>query len=116
MSAPTSDLGPDLGPLGDGWTARTTYSLGHELHAGYVRRVQRALVMFAHELGGRALASYHRPTLGGEWRLVEATAWTSCTDPACARARGFAHTLTEPESISGDELRWLTTDEVAITL
>lgn len=108
--------GPDLGPLGDGWTARTKYSLGHDLHDGFVRRVQRAIVVFRHELGGWAEAVYHRPIIEGEWHLVDARVGVMCADPACARVRGFAHTLTEPVSISGDELRWLTTDEIACTL
>lgn len=107
---------PDLGPLGEGWTARTTYSLGHEMHAGYVRRIQRAIVTFTHELGGRAAAVYHRPVAGDEWQLVEARAGVACTDPACSRTRGFAHTLGDMKRISGDDLRLLTTDEVAITL
>jgi hypothetical protein len=108
--------GPDFGPLGEGWTARTSHDLAHETHGGFVRRVERTLVFYRHELGGHALAVYHRPLAGGEWRLVEATAWTSCTDPTCRDKRGFAHTLTEPESISGDELRWLTTDQAVLPL
>lgn len=116
MSAPTSDLGPDLGPLGEGWTARTTYSIGHDLRDGFVRRTQRAIVTFTHELGGRAEAVYRRPVTGGDWQLTEARAGVACTDPGCARVRGFAHTLGDMKRISGDELRWLTTDEVAITL
>lgn len=108
--------GPDLGRLGEGWTASTTYSIGVEMRAGFVRRVTRALVSFVHELGGRAVAVYHRPLAGGDWQLVDAKAWTVDIDPASIRVRGYTHALTEPESISGDDLRVLTTDEVALTL
>lgn len=108
--------GPDLGRLGEGWTASTTYSIGSEMHGGFVRRVQRALVTYRHELGGRAVAVHHRPLNSGDWTLVEARAGVMCIDQACTRTRGFQHALGDMTRISGDELRLLTTDEVALTL
>jgi hypothetical protein len=107
---------PVLTPLGNGWTARTTYSTGAVCDALAVRQIERAIVMFRHVLGGRAEATLHRPLTGGDWSLVAAAAWTVCTDPACARARGFAHALTERVRISGDELGVLVTDRPALTL
>lgn len=107
---------PTLKALGEGWTATTTYGITVQLRGGKVRRMERAIVAFTHELGGRAEAVYHRPLTGGDWVLAAATAWTVCTDPGCSAARGFAHSLTEPKSISGDELGVLMTDVVALTL
>lgn len=110
--------GPDLGPLGEGWTATSKFSLATVLVSGFARRVPVVLVSYQHELGGRAVASHSRLDHwdGDGWVLRDARAWTVCIDPACHRVRGYAHTLTEPRRISGDELRWLTTDEVALTL
>jgi hypothetical protein len=105
MTAP-----PRLGRLGEGWTAATTFSLGGK------PRVRRALVTFTHELGGRAIAAYRTPLHVEDWQLTEAHAWTVCIDPACLAVRRYAHTLSEPRRISGDGLRLLTTDDVALTL
>jgi hypothetical protein len=99
--------------LGDGWMATTTFSLGVHSTEG---RVRRALVTFTHELGGRAVAAYRTPLHVEDWQLTEAHAWTVCIDPACLAVRRYAHTLSEPRRISGDELRLLATDDVALTL
>lgn len=107
---------PDVGPVGEGWTVTTSYSLVAEQTGGFARRIERALVAYTHELGGRAVAQYVRPLNGGEWQFRDCAAWIACIDPVCRRSRGFSHTLSEPRRISGDELRVLTTDEVALTL
>jgi hypothetical protein len=103
-------------PLGKGWRSRTTYSVGAVFDGQAVRQIERAIVSFRHVLGGRADATFHRPLTGGDWSLVSASTWTTCPDPACARARGFAHALTEPVRISGADLGVLVTDEPALTL
>lgn len=107
---------PTLKALGEGWTAATTYGITVQLRGGKVRRVERAVVAFAHEVGGRAEAVYHRPLTGGDWVQAAATAWTVCIEPGCDPACGFGHSLTEPESISADELELLVTDRVAFAL
>jgi hypothetical protein len=105
-----------LTPLGEGWTATTTLSLVAVQAGGVSRRIERAVVRFTHEVGGRAEAVFHRRLNGGPYRLASAMAWTVCTDPGCTPDRGFEHALTEPESISGAELGVLVTDVVALAL
>jgi hypothetical protein len=105
-----------LTPLGEGWTATTTLSLVAVQTGGISHRIERALVVYQHELGGRAEAVYYRPLNGGEYTFAEARVSVVCTDKACTRARGFEHTLGVPQPLSGAELGVLVTDVVALAL